>query len=562
MNKNFSYIKPHRYLVNEKATILEAMKVIEQGEERVCFIIDEHEKLIKVISDGDIRRSLLQNLDLKKKVIEIHNNDPKVIHEEQIYEQVEKVLNKNNLIAPVVNKQGKIVGVLRYKDVIPQIDIRSYKVTIIGLGYVGLTLGLVMADQGFSIYGLDKDKKLIAQLKNKEAPFHEKGIEHYINKHVNKSLKIGSDEEIINSDIYIITVGTPINNISKKPEVKNILEAASIIGKKLKKNDLVVLRSTVPIGCTRKIVIPKLEEVSKLSTGKDFSVAFCPERTAEGRALEELKNLPQIVGGFDKKSRELGMRLFSENTHTVIDIGSLEAAEMCKLMDNTYRDTRFAFANQMAELSEKYGLNINHLINKVNLSYERNTIPFPSPGVGGACLSKDPYILINNFEENNLDCSLTRASRKINEEAPINIFNKTKKFMDSVGKEITKAKIFIIGLAFKGEPETSDLRDSTTVWFINKLKENGVFNLWGFDPIVEEGDIEKLNIIPCTLEEGFNGADAVFIMNNHKSYLSINLSLLLEKMNKSSYFFDGWNIFDANDFVSFPGITYSGIGLK
>ena len=108
MNKNFSYIKPHRYLVNEKATILEAMKVIEQGEERVCFIIDEHEKLIKVISDGDIRRSLLQNLDLKKKVIEIHNNDPKVIHEEQIYEQVEKVLNKNNLIAPVVNKQGKL----------------------------------------------------------------------------------------------------------------------------------------------------------------------------------------------------------------------------------------------------------------------------------------------------------------------------------------------------------------------------------------------------------------------------------------------------------------------
>lgn len=562
MHKNFSYLDPYLYLVDEKATIYEAMEVIEKGEERICFIVDKHEKLLKVVSDGDIRRSLLKNLDLKKKVIGIHDNDPKVIHEEQIYEQVEKVLSKNNLVAPVVNKDGKVVGILRHKDVIPQIDIRSYKVAIIGLGYVGLTLGLVMADQGFSIYGLDKDQTLIKQLKNKKAPFHEKGIERFINKHVNKGLKIGHDTKMINADIYIITVGTPINKITKKPEVENILEASNIIGKKLKKNDLVILRSTVPIGCTRNIVIPKLEQSSNLIAGKDFSVAFCPERTAEGRALEELKNLPQIVGGLDKKSRELGMRLFSENTHTVIDIGSLEAAEMCKLMDNTYRDTRFAFANQMAKLSEKYSLNINHLINKVNLSYERNTIPFPSPGVGGACLSKDPYILINNFEENEIDCPLTKASRKINEDAPNDIFNKTKKFMDSVGKEINNAKIFIIGLAFKGEPETSDLRDSTTVWFINKLREHDVSNIWGYDPIVNKNDIQSLSIKNCSLEEGFKGADAVFIMNNHKSYTSINLSLLLETMNTSSYFFDGWNVFNANDFVSFPGITYSGIGLK
>lgn len=235
MHKNFSYLDPYLYLVDEKATIYEAMEVIEKGEERICFIVDKHEKLLKVVSDGDIRRSLLKNLDLKKKVIGIHDNDPKVIHEEQIYEQVEKVLSKNNLVAPVVNKDGKVVGILRHKDVIPQIDIRSYKVAIIGLGYVGLTLGLVMADQGFSIYGLDKDQTLIKQLKNKKAPFHEKGIERFINKHVNKGLKIGHDTKMINADIYIITVGTPINKITKKPEVENILEASNIIGKKLKK---------------------------------------------------------------------------------------------------------------------------------------------------------------------------------------------------------------------------------------------------------------------------------------------------------------------------------------
>lgn len=562
MNKNFSYIQPNSYLVKKDASIYEAMQVIEKGEERVCFIVNDNKKLLKVISDGDIRRALLKNQSLNEKVINIHNNKPKLIKEECIFEDAEKVLSKRILVAPVVNKNGIIIGVLRHKDIIPQIDIRSYKVTIIGLGYVGLTLGLVMADQGFSIYGVDKDHKLINQLKNKLAPFHERGIEHFIIKHIDNNLKVGSDEGLINSDIYIITVGTPINKLTKKPEVKNILEAAKTIAKSLKKNDLVVLRSTVPIGCTRNTVIPKLEEISNLKAGNDFSVAFCPERTAEGRALEELKSLPQIVGGLDKKSRELGLRLFGENTHTVIDIGSLEAAEMCKLMDNSYRDTRFAFANQMAELSEKYGLNINHLIQKVNLSYERNTIPFPSPGVGGACLSKDPYILINNFEENSLDCPLTIASRKINEKAPNNIFNKTTKFMESVGKDITKAKIFVIGFAFKGEPETSDLRDSTTIWFIDKLKKHKVNNLWGYDPIVKEKDILNLGVKPCSLEEGFQDADAVFFMNNHKSYSSINLSLLLDVMNEFSYFFDGWNIFNANDVISFPGVTYSGIGLK
>ncbi len=562
MNKSFSYIEPDPYLVQKDASIYEAMLIIEKGEERICFIVEKNKKLIKVISDGDIRRALLNKMNLNERVINIHNNSPKLIQEEQIFEEAEKVLSKRILVAPVINKNGIIVGVLRHKDIIPQIDIRSYKVTIIGLGYVGLTLGLVMADQGFSIYGLDKDQKLIEQLKNKIAPFHERGIEHFINKHINNNLKIGNDQNAINSDIYIITVGTPINKLTKKPEVQNILEATSIIAKKLKKNDLVVLRSTVPIGCTRNVVIPNLEEISSLKAGRDFSVAFCPERTAEGRALEELKNLPQIVGGLDKKSRELGLRLFGENTHTVIDIGSLEAAEMCKLMDNSYRDTRFAFANQMAELSEKYGLNINYLIQKVNLSYERNTIPFPSPGVGGACLSKDPYILINNFEANNLDCPLTKASRKINEEAPNNIFYKTTKFMKSVGKDITKAKIFVVGFAFKGEPETSDLRDSTTIWFINKLKKHKVKNLWGYDPIVKKEDISNLGVKPCSLEQGFKNADAVFFMNNHKSYLSLNLSLLLEFMNDPSYFFDGWNIFNSNDVISFPGVTYSGIGLK
>ena len=141
------------------------------------------------------------------------------------------------------------------------------------------------------------------------------------------------------ADVYIVTVGTPVSLDTKKPIVDHIKKAIEVIGTKLKKNDLVILRSTVPVGCTRNVVIPLLEDLSGLSVGTDFFISFCPERTAEGRALRELQELPQIVGGYDLNSTQLGMRFFNENTHTVIDVGSLEAAELCKLLDNTYRDT-------------------------------------------------------------------------------------------------------------------------------------------------------------------------------------------------------------------------------
>ena len=137
------------------------------------------------------------------------------------------------------------------------------------------------------------------------------------------------------------------------------------------------------------------------------------------------------------------MNFFNENTHTVVDVGSLEAGEMCKLLDNTYRDTVFAYANQMATLSEKLGLNLNELISKVNLGYGRNKIPFPSPGVGGPCLSKDPYILHDAFTSFGLDCPITLASREINERAPRLIYKRCFQLLESEGKDLDKEKFFL-----------------------------------------------------------------------------------------------------------------------
>lgn len=549
-----------RLCVNYQSTIFMAMEAIELGRERLCFVVDDENTLIRVISDGDIRRALLNGYSLDDPVRDIHDKTPVVIHENNLKSATQKLNHKISL-APIINVHGKISGVMRYNDYIPYYNIRERSVAVIGLGYVGLTLSLVLADNGFSVLGYDIDRSLVDKLKNKTTPFYENGLENLLLTHVGTNFCPIETKESLSADVYIVTVGTPIIPKIMEPNIEHICKAVAVIADRLKKNDMVILRSTVPVGCTRTEVIPLLEKVSGLRVGEDFHVAFCPERTAEGRALKELRELPQIIGGIDQQSRELAMRLFNENTHTVIDVGTIEAAEMCKLLDNTYRDTMFAYSNQMARLTEKLGLNLHELITKVNLGYGRNKIPYPSPGVGGPCLSKDPYILEGNFSAFGLDSKLTSAARSINEAAPKLIFERCKTLMESLNKDILQSKVFIIGFAFKGEPVTSDLRESTTVWFLEHLKKQGVENLFGYDPVIDSDELFSLGIDACGLEEGFNNADLVLFMNNHKCFSNLNINMLLATMRKPGVLFDGWNIFQPKEIENNLGIVYAATGV-
>ena len=543
--------------ISEKCTILDAMQVIEKGKERLCLVVNKKGVLKRVVSDGDIRRAIIEGHKLTDLALNVHNQEPLVARDTNLEKAFDQ-LNKWVTLIPVVNIDNKILGITRFNK--KSNNIRQRSVAILGLGYVGLTLAVILADNGFSVIGLDRNKNLVKKLKEKSLPFYEDGLQNLLDTHVNTSLKPTHLVEEILADIYIITVGTPILQSSKKPDTEYIRNAVKVIAYKLKLNDLVILRSTVPVGCTREIVIPILEEISGLKAGEEFFVSYCPERTAEGRALKELRELPQIVGGIDPTSRQLSMRFFNENTHTVIDVGSLESAELCKLLDNTYRDAMFGYINQMALLSEKLGLNLKELVNKVNVGYERNRIPLPSPGVGGPCLSKDPYILIDNFESLGLDCIVTSAARKINESAPQLIFDRCELVLNKMSKSLIEEKVFIVGFAFKGNPVTSDLRDSTTLWFLNYIKKKKVKNIWGYDPVVSENELESIGVMPCTIEDGFRDASVVFIMNNHSSYTNLNINSLLETMNKPALFFDGWNMFPYQDLENVPGIHYLAVG--
>lgn len=549
----------NKYIVSHNSSIIFSLKKITSNQSKAC-VVTKNNKFLKVVTDGDIRRFLIKGYSVKDKIEKVHNRKSKFIFEHNLKIDKKSYLNSRISLMPVLNKNLEVVDILIDNKESKILNIKQKKIAIIGLGYVGLTLALVLADNGFNVIGYDINNKTINKIRKFQSPFYERYINEYLNKNLNNNLFVTSNINKVNADVYIVCVGTPINSTTKKPNIKILSNAVTKVAKTINKDDLIILRSTVPTGFTRNKIIPIIEKTSNLKAGADFKISFCPERTIEGKALDELSDLPQIIGGFDRESTELSIKFFSTYSRTVVDVGSLEASELCKLIDNSYRDLRFAYSNQISLLCESLGLNAFELISKVNLGYHRNDIAYPSPGVGGPCLTKDPYILHNNFIEKNLNNNLILNARKVNEIIPKKIFERIFKLLKSKNKNKKNIKIFLIGFAFKGEPETSDIRDSTTLAFLKILIKNGYKNIYGYDPVVNSKEIKKLGIKFSNLETGFKNADLVLFMNNHKMYANLNIISLVKKMNDNSILYDSWNIYKSDIFNSLNNLSFLGIG--
>ena len=435
------------------------------------------------------------------------------------------------------------------------------EVAIIGMGYVGLTLAAVLAKKGYHVSGIETDGAVLHKLREGEPHFKETGLQSLL-RHMQRIGRL----EVLDvlpkrlMDAYVISVGTPLLKGSKEPNIDYIQNAITDVAEHMHPSALVMLRSTVPVGLSRNLVVPKIESVSGLKVGTDFSYAFAPERTIEGKALIELEQNPQIIGGYDERSVALASDFFRPITPTILAVSSIEAAEMIKIIDNTYRDVRFAYANEVALLAEKLGLDAAELISAANTHYPRNSIPVPSPGVGGACLSKDPHIMRYFSLRHGYDPRLIKEARDINERIPQHIVDRVQDVLAGYGKELASSKVFVVGFAFKGEPETSDLRDSTTLWFLDELKRH-VATVHGYDPVVPGTELARLGVTPCSLEEGIGGADAVFFMNNHRSYAALDPYALTQKMRKPAVFYDAGRMFQKQAFEGEEGIRYLGVGL-
>jgi UDP-N-acetyl-D-mannosaminuronic acid dehydrogenase len=434
------------------------------------------------------------------------------------------------------------------------------KICVLGMGFIGLTFAATLAESGFEVLGVDILPEVVKVLQKNECYFVEPGLCNLINQFGGKNLNFSRHIADDSCGYYVICVGTPIDPVTVRPNLQYVEDATLSIVPHLKKGDTVILRSTVPLGTSRNVVIAALERETRLKAGEDFHFAYVPERTVEGMALYEQKHIPQIIGGFNQDSAEKASIIFHSFNSRLIYVPGIEEAELCKIIDNTYRDVLFAYSNQMAMISEKLGLDFAIIRDACNQDYPRNNVPMPSPGVGGPCLTKDPYILIDLSRQLNVDTQLIRAAREVNQKIVVQLANKILKRLAELGKELPVAKIFLMGVAFKGQPETSDIRSSTTVDLIHQLRPH-CNNLYVFDSVTLDKDLAQLDVTRCSIEEGFNSADAVVIMNAHKSHRDLNILQFARNSRKPLLFVDCWRLYQKEQIQKDPGIIYSSVGL-
>lgn len=408
-------------------------------------------------------------------------------------------------------------------------------ICIIGLGYVGLTLAVAMAEKKFKIIGIENNKQILNKLDENQSHFYEPLINDKIKKIKKKKLfkyykTIPSN---INCSTYIITVGTPLNAYGKS-RIDLIKNVSMKISKVLKNNDLVVLRSTVKIGTTKNIVYKILKQ-----SNKNFSLSYCPERTQEGKALEEIKKLPQIIAGYDKISTLKATKLFKKITKYCVILKNLETAEMVKLVDNTYRDLNFAFSNEISKLCSRINIDAIEVIESGKFKYPRTNLALPGP-VGGPCLTKDTYILNESFKTKDFKPNISLTARQENESIPRFIINYIKKKIDYKKKN----KIVLLGLAFKGNPPTSDLRGSVALDFIKELKKyfkNST--IFGYDNLISDDDFLNLKITRISnIKACFENTNILLILNNNIIFSKMNLIKLSGFMSKNRIIYDCWNL--------------------
>ncbi len=427
-------------------------------------------------------------------------------------------------------------------------------VCIIGLGYVGLTLAVALAKAGLKVSGIERNRAVASIIASGRAHFAEQGLDAHLAEVVSSGRLTVHDRipEQLDASVYIVTVGTPVND-RHKVRIAPLQNALGEVRRSMKGGELIILRSTVGVGTCRNVVKPILD-----SSGLDYDLAFCPERTIEGKALEELATLPQIVGGLTPESSLRAESFFRRIAGETVPVSSIESAEMVKLINNTYRDLTFAFANEMAAAAEAAGISATEVLKAANHHYPRGGIPLPGP-VGGPCLEKDPWILAEAFAQYGFIPEISLAGRRFNETLPERIVKRLLS-LSSGGKRVRK--IAVLGLAFKGQPPTSDLRGSLAIPLVEQLRKAFLqASVVGYDPLVDRTEAASSDIVTTeTLGEAVDNADLVVIQSNHSEFRDLDPETGFSGMRSGGVVYDLWGLHGTVPRMLSGGIRYTALG--
>jgi len=396
------------------------------------------------------------------------------------------------------------------EDFLEKISKREVTIAIIGLGYVGLPLAAAFAKRGFPVVGIDVDAGKVSKVNRGESYIDD------VPSDVLQSLpnlKATTDfGALADADAAIICVPTPLNK-TRDPDIRFVMAAAQEVAKHVHPGMLVVLESTTYPGTTEEMLLPMVSRNGELKVGEDFFLAFSPERIDPGNPEYHVENTPKVVGGMTPACLEVASALYGEVVERVVPVSSPAAAEMTKLLENTFRAVNIALVNEVAIMCDKLGLDVWEVIDAAATKPYGFMKFTPGPGVGGHCIPLDPHYLSWKLKTLNYNARFIQLASEINASMPHYWVGKVQDALNEAGKPLKGSRVLVLGVAYK--KDIGDVRESPALDIIELLRQKGA-DVRYHDPYVPEFSYNGVSFqSEPDLERALAEADCVLVATNH-----------------------------------------------
>jgi len=454
-------------------------------------------------------------------------------------------------------------------------SVNRKKIAVVGMGYVGIPMAVVLASAGYDVTGIQRRSERsgwkIDWLNEGKCPIgaSEPDLPEMLEEVVREGrFRVTDDYSVLRDmDIVLIDVQTP-TGMDHVPTYESLREASRQVGKYLVPGQLVIVESTVAPGTSDHVVRPILEQESGLKAGlpNGFGLCFAYERVMVGRLIHNIREYPKIIGGMDDESTQTAMELYGSVVRAGVHCTDLMTAEVCKTVENAYRDVQIAFANEVALICESLGVDVYEVRQYVNgLPNDPSTphanpvrsMHFPGAGVGGHCLPKDTWLLMHGYDEYGAarpayPASILSSARHLNDWMPIHMAELLKDALREAGRELRGSRVCVLGYAFL--EDSDDSRNTPVVPFLEELERGGASFVVHDPYVIEDGTYG----IERDVETALKGCDAVVLMTRHSEYANLGPERLRGLL-RTLVVVDGRDMFDAAHFVS-EGFVFRGVG--
>lgn len=404
-------------------------------------------------------------------------------------------------------------------------------VNVVGLGYIGLPTALMLASHGVEVVGTDYNKSLVNTLNAGHTTFKEEGLEELFQEAVKNGIRFSTEYQV--TDVYIISVPTPYDKISKKVDAKYVVSAVKSVLEVAQKGAIVVVESTISPGTMEKYVKPAVEEAG-FTVGKDVHLVHAPERIIPGNMVYELLNNNRTIGADEKAVGEKIKNIYASFCKGEIVVTDIKTAEMTKVVENTFRAVNIAFANELARICRHDDMDVYEIIRICNM-HPRVNILQPGPGVGGHCISVDPWFLVGDYP------SLAKVideSMKTNDSQPDFVLNRIYEIMNEKGLKDVK-RVGLYGLTYK--ENVDDMRESPTLQLLESQERHLASGLKVYDPFITADVVDNQY---HDLDAFLNDVDLVVLMVKHTE--------IIENMDKLI----GKTVLDCHNICQLPGVYH------